>query len=1800
MKYLYTFLLLVSGFTLYSQCGLSKTYSIEDLDNEQADTTNVSILVDGAANNNLATIQQGVCGVQLKFSHPFMKELFIELIAPSGQKITLVGGDIVATNTPFITWDVTFVECSSAANPDTGFEPRWENDQLWQSFSNYNGQYYPHLGCLEDFNSGTVNGNWTIRCIDFVDGGKGKLLDAKILFCQDQGVSCGECTLDPGVIHNQDIFTCQGDTTLNVILDKTYPLNLYNPSDYDYTNVIFNENKIFEYTNITDFRSYSAGRYTICGLQVSKLQTNLPNVGMSFDQYTLDKYFFELGACAAVSTECMVIDISTAKDPVTIDAYLCQGENYIIDGKAFDSSGSYEVLIENGACDSLIQLNLTVIDILANIKADRDSISCNGNTIALEGSNQGTFVNDLTYRWFTNDGMLAGDPSFYIIDAVQEGHYYLEVTGITPQITCKDTVVKEIFPDRTFPVINFENKTINCANDTVLIKIDISRATQNIQWSSKNASNFIETTEGIRVWAPDVYYISVLADNGCSVLDSVEVLEDKYFELPIFTSDTLDCRVDSVAINVSLLAERNYTFSWVNVKSEYNNSPKPYVFSGGTYLVTITDTDNGCSGITSVEVQENRITPEILSLQVDTINCNFPAVIPEISIDQPVSEYLWSGLNFTSTDAAPSITKQGIYDVKVVVENTGCVAMSQFEVFKDTLLPNIIFEVDSLTCNIDSLQIFMNSDKNLLFISWVGPENFKSNDAQPFVKTPGLYVVTFSGSNGCSGANDVLVPYGLDIPEVVLPGDSLKCGLDTIKISVLPKSLTYSYFWSGPGLLENNVMSPLVREAGLYSVTVTDDVTGCTAKYYTEIVDDRNYTVAQINVGTLDCAKDSVQIILSNTDLLSVVYTGPNFYSESFSPFVHQVGTYHYTIINAKNCKTSGSIDVISNDEIPILDKVFSPFKCGQDSILLEGKSNLAGTNFTWSGPNGFTNSSINVYAFDSGNYTLTGIAPNGCKSFIEFEVGYDTLPPIFEILPFGELTCMQETISLSTNFPIDAGQILWTNGFTGPSLDVTTSGTYTATAIGNNQCNSTQTVIVTENRTYPTFTTTASVINCKDLLSTIAVKPTSAYSSIKWRNDINPTSVADGTLIKNTSFPGLYQFNVANLEGCVVEGSIEVVTDVEKPTALEIFSDTISCNNLSIDIGVQIRDSVLEYLWNGPDLNDFKGSNLLRINAGGQYYLKVTGANYCASSFVFDIVKDDDIPQYSLFSDTLTCDKGKINIGVNPLTPNLEYFWSGPNAFMNNVRSPKVFDPGLYIVTITGENGCFLIDSITVFQDIAEPTVVIADTLYLPCDSSAITLSVSSDTQILRYNWIFPDGSLVTTQKPTTNLVGNYRVQIAGQNGCGSKSTNFYVTIDKTPPGFTFQTDTINCSNPNATLIAQSQVLDVSYYWKSPSGTEFSTDIVNTAEGGTFLLIVSDKNKCKDSIFVTVPVDTLQPTIDIIKVGEIQCTTKFVTLDATTSGSGNQVFANWSTIDGNITDRVSSFIIALDKAGTYKFELNNLLNGCKNDTLIVVADSPQQFTLLETEANAPSCKEIQNGSIAITTLNGVPPFTVEFSGTNRGSQTEFSNLNAGIYDLIVTDSLGCKQQQMVTVPEAFDLNLLIDKVIEIKFGDSVLLKPIYNIDPSGLATLRWFKRDSLLCDGCTELWVRPFLNSFYNIEYSVNGFCKEEVAVLVKVSNDIEKAIPNVFRPLSNDGNDYFFIPQVRGIERINSMFIFDRWAENVFKATNIASGDKLAGWNGTFRGEACQMGIYVVIAELLLSDGTIWTYKGDVLLIY
>lgn len=1804
MKYLYILFLVIVSHHVQSQCGTKKAYAIDDLSNEMADTTNVSILVNGAINNDLSSVAQGLCGVKLKFKHPFMKELFIELISPSGQKITLVGGDIVATNTQLITWDVTFVPGSATAAPDLGFLDRWENDQLWQNLTTYTGQYYPYQGDLENFNIGTVNGTWTLRCIDFEDEGTGNLLSAQLIFCQDQGVFCGECLLQPGVINNPDLIACEGDQSLLVNLNKTFPNNDYNDDNYDYSNIIFKDSTIVIYTQNPDLRSLSPGTYTICGTQISKQQAPaiFPPIGAQYNEATLNEHFFVIGACAAVGTECMQVVIQNKTSPTNISEYICKGESFVVDGRSYQNEGIYNIVIENGACDSLVRLDLHVIDIVSKITADRDSISCSANTVGLIGENIGTSVQNINYFWFTLDGKLSGNTNDFIVDAVKEGTYFLELTAITPEVTCKDTISKTIFPDLSFPNITFAADTITCLKDTVDISASISQIANVHHWSTKEGLPFNQNGLSISVWQPGYYYLTVTGNNGCTVTDSILIHQDKIFDPPTFILDTLDCKKDSVHINTMVNSARNFKYEWVNIGLPYKYQKDVVVGASGIYTLMLTDIKNGCSGSFDAEVIENKVLPKILNIRTDTINCLQSSVVVDITADQVIEKYLWQGPQLNTTVSSPEIFFDGNYSVTVTSASTGCTSIAHFEILKDTLVPILTISVDSISCLKDSVQLILSSTIPLTMTQWSGPFGFQSKQISPFAFREGQYSVDVVSQNGCMGKGIVDVFKSTDIPNIDLISDSLRCGKDTINLKLLGHKADYNYQWQGPGLLSNNVAQPLINASGTYTVTVTNIQTGCTDEEEVEIVDDRIYTIPSISVEELNCSRDSVQIVLTNTDIQSITYTGPaGFNSSIISPFVHDVGTYYFTILNNRNCITFDSINVFNNDEIPILGKNVAFIQCKQDSFPMMGISSIEGTEFTWNGPMGYVANGTTVYATEGGDYTLQGLAPNGCKSELKFIVGYDTLSPIFNILPFDTITCLDSLATLQTDFGTDRGEVMWLpTGSIGQQITVSKSGQYTAVATGKNNCTTSKTVSVLENRIFPTYLTLSTVINCKDSLSNISISPTSSYTSLVWNNATNPSQIMDGQLSVTTKNIGFYYFTFENQEGCISKGSVEVQADTLHPKINAIIIDTISCTNKTASIGVTSDQANLQYNWNGPGLNDINTSDgIMTVDKGGKYRIVVKSQNFCADTAYIDVVTDNDLPKYTTFLDTLTCDKGKVNIGVVAETQGLTYEWVGPQLFMSNIRNPKVFIPGTYTLTMTAPNGCKVEEDFVVIENIKIPDVIISDTILLPCDSSAIELKVESDQDIKQYNWVFANSTLHTIANPMTNITGNYTIQIASVNGCASAIKRFYVGINTASPLFTVVTDTITCSQPMANLSVNSPEMGTTFQWQSPSGIVYLQHQVITNEAGKFILFVTNQQKCKDSIIINVGLDTLMPQVVLVKSGALQCRERQVFLEASNPTNGDTFSAKWQTSDGNIVARISDYRIEVDQSGKYQFLLTNIKNGCVLDTIIAVNDDPQQFTILNIDTIAPICPEIKNGVIHIKDLNGVSPYNIEINGDDKNGQQYFNNLWAGNYYVKVTDSLGCTQERQVSVPVPTDLLVGIEQVISIKFGDSILLQPILSADPTGTATLSWYKRDSLLCTNCPELWVRPFVNTYYTLVYDIGGLCTTKVDVLIKVKNDIDKSIPNMFRPGSSHENDIFYIPQTRGIEKVIKLLVFDRWAENVFQAHNFEPGQKSNGWDGNFNQKPCLPGVYVVIAELLLSDGSVWIYKGDLTLL-
>jgi gliding motility-associated-like protein len=63
--------------------------------------------------------------------------------------------------------------------------------------------------------------------------------------------------------------------------------------------------------------------------------------------------------------------------------------------------------------------------------------------------------------------------------------------------------------------------------------------------------------------------------------------------------------------------------------------------------------------------------------------------------------------------------------------------------------------------------------------------------------------------------------------------------------------------------------------------------------------------------------------------------------------------------------------------------------------------------------------------------------------------------------------------------------------------------------------------------------------------------------------------------------------------------------------------------------------------------------------------------------------------------------------------------------------------------------------------------------------------------------------------------------------------------------------------------------------------------------------------------------------------------------------------------------------------------------------------------------------------------------------------------------------------------------------------------------------------------------------------------------------------------------------------------MQIFDRWGELVFTKSDFPLSNESVGWNGTFKGQQLPPDVYVYRIDILLVDGRIERFAGDVTIV-
>ena len=273
------------------------------------------INVMGATSPTLGQNGQGVCGVKIHFDHEYLGDLKIVLTSPGGQSVTLIGPTGLFGSTDGTMWDVSFVPCGNSAAPDPGFASTWSNNQFWAFFGNYLGSYYPNFGCLEDFNSGPVNGTWTLTVTDAQSVDVGSFYSYEIIFCDPSGINCFSCAADAGALNQNDLSACVGSSTLNLNLPPTYVFPAVAPpaADYIYTYVISGAGGvILAYDPGADLSGFGPGSYTVCGMSYLTSQENLippPNGSLTTTQLNTQLASTVPPFCGDISSNCVNVTI---------------------------------------------------------------------------------------------------------------------------------------------------------------------------------------------------------------------------------------------------------------------------------------------------------------------------------------------------------------------------------------------------------------------------------------------------------------------------------------------------------------------------------------------------------------------------------------------------------------------------------------------------------------------------------------------------------------------------------------------------------------------------------------------------------------------------------------------------------------------------------------------------------------------------------------------------------------------------------------------------------------------------------------------------------------------------------------------------------------------------------------------------------------------------------------------------------------------------------------------------------------------------------------------------------------------------------------------------------------------------------------------------------------------------------------------------------------------------------------------------------------------------------------------------
>lgn len=635
----------------------------------------------------------------------------------------------------------------------------------------------------------------------------------------------------------------------------------------------------------------------------------------------------------------------------------------------------------------------------------------------------------------------------------------------------------------------------------------------------------------------------------------------------------------------------------------------------------------------------------------------------------------------------------------------------------------------------------------------------------------------------------------------------------------------------------------------------------------------------------------------------------------------------------------------------------------------------------------------------------------------------------------------------------------------------------------------------------------------------------------LSWTGPVNGSLNNVGDDITTiTGLPaGAYVFTVTDLESTCTEDCTLIILD---PDCSNLMAEVVEivdsdCDgNLNGSISIAFSGDYNPMLvWDGPGVDGFTQPMLTDLGPG-TYAYTVTDSRLCEVSGSVNILS---APSFTFncggLDETLPfLDDGKIGLELSGGSPAFVLSYIAVDQAGDTL--PELNDlivtdgdtifnlpSGTYFLEITDQNGC---------SRICVATISEANCDIFPNCTPTDPVSIFGEGQVaLNFDsgpdWFVtlsgPQDTAFVTSVPNVELTGlptgDYTVSTYNSEGC-TGSCVFSIV----PPPCTIEVtaafDAPRCTNENSGSIrlditGASQGLQVDWNVDAYDGRW----IVNDLPAGTYRIHISDRTECPLDTIIVVLNDPERFSIDLVQNNPIACFgDSSGGLAAVVSGGIYPLVYNWS-VDSLQTDSLATGLVA----GSYSVEATDA-NGCVATDNITI--SQPQLLRLNCSATAETLAASMDGTVSVG--NAGAGNVMQLSGDlgnfllSANSDTTFTGLDPGTYNLLLTDENGCFTECSAIVnpgPCMIGLTTATDQPDCDSIRGAATVTPT---NPSGIVTYLW-------SNGDTTATTRPLSPGVYTVTIVDASNCEATGGVNISPFTDIPSLTISGLSPVCDDG---------------------------------------------------------------------------------